>query len=238
MTASNSTVGPITHVTAPEEQHMLLLFFPLKAGTLEQSLSAARDVFTPPVADDVADVATTGPDPRIATGVHFFMVYGLPAGKQPEPTLPVPSFQTAPGKDLLVVLSLYDADFRPYISAFTSNPPVALGLNAILTLLDETGIVDPTDPTSAAFILYHGGVAQNNTAFLKLLMRYNFADPTIPGAVAIPGETPPPAKYFLGATFPGLTIGSILQNYPDAPALWPNPPVKITFEPSNPPPSD
>jgi hypothetical protein len=165
------------------------------------------------------------------------MFYPLPADTTPVPALPVPSFQTAKGKDLLVVLSIYDADFGPYISAFTSNPAIAAGLDLILSLMDESGIVQPTDPTSAAFILKHGGVAKNNTAFFKLLMRYNFADPTIPGAAKLPPNTPANPKYQFGATFPGLTIGSILQNYPDAPQLWPLPPVDITFAKSTPPPS-
>ena len=234
-TKRTNTVGPITTVAAPQEQHMLFLFFPLKKGTLKKSVSAAQNVFTALVPQKKA--ATAGPDPRIATGVHFFMFYPLPADTTPQPALPVPSFQTAKGKDLLVVLSIYDADFGPYISAFTSNPAIALGLNGILSLMDESGIVPPTDPTSASFILKHGGVAQNNTAFFKLLMRYNFADPTIPGAAAFPVNTPPNPKYLFGATFPGLTIGSILQNYPDAPQLWPLPAPNITFAKSTPPPS-
>jgi hypothetical protein len=234
MTKPSSTVGPITAVAAPQEQHMLFLFFPLKKGTLKQSVGAAQDVFGAPAAKRAA---SSGPDPRIATGVHFFMFYGLPADTTPTPTLPVPSFQTAKGKDLLVVLSIYDADFGPYISSFTSNPTIAAGLNLILSLMDESGIVPPTDPTSAAFILKHGGVAQNNTAFFKLLMRYNFADPTIPGAAKFPVNTPANPKYKFGATFPGLTIGSILQNYPNASTSWPMPPVDIQFAPSTPPPS-
>jgi len=235
MPKPSSTVGPITTVAAPQEQHMLFLFFPVKKGTLKKSVSAAQNVFTALVPKKKA--ATAGPDPRIATGVHFFMFYPLPADTTPKPALPVPSFQPAKGKDLLVVVSIYDADFGPYISAFTSNPAIAQGLNAILSLMDESGIVPPTDPTSAAFILKHGGVAQNNTAFFKLLMRYNFADPTIPGAAKFPVNTPPKPKYLFGATFPGLTIGSILQNYPDASRLWPLPPVDITFAKSTPPPS-
>jgi hypothetical protein len=232
MTKPSSTVGPITAVAAPQEQHMLFLFFPLQKGTVKKSVSAAQNIFGVPA---TKKAATAGPDPRVATGVHFFMFYGLPADTTP--SLKVPSFQTAKGKDLLVVISIYDADFGPYISAFTSNKTIAQGLDLILSLMDESGIVQPTDPTSAAFILKHGGVAQNNTAFFKLLMRYNFADPTIPGAAKLPPNTPANPKYQFGATFPGLTIGSILQNYPNATALWPLPPADITFAPSTPPPS-
>lgn len=235
MPKPSSTVAPINSVTATNEQHMLFLFFPLTKGTLPKSITAAQNVFS--VLGPNKKGATAGPDPRVSTGVHFFMFYPLPADTTPKPDLPVPSFQTAKGKDLLVVVSIYDADFGPYISAFTSNPSIAAGLNTILGLMDESGIVEPTDPTSAKFILKHGGVARDTTAFYKLLMRYNFADPTIPGAAKFPVNTPPKPKYLFGATFPGLTIGSILQNYPDAPQLWPVTPVDITFEKSAAPPS-
>jgi hypothetical protein len=88
-------------------------------------------------------------------------------------------------------------------------------------LMDETGIpgVDPNGPTSANFILKHGGVETNASAFYCMLMRYNLADPTQPASI-----TPTPnAKYILGTNFPGLTVGKILQNYPNAQTLWPSP---------------
>ena len=210
---------------------MLFLFFPLKKGSINAAQKAAHEVFAP----QTPKAGAGGADPRVATGVHFFMFYGLPADTPS--ALPVPSFQTAPGKDLLVVLSLYDRDFVPYIGSFTSNPTIAAGLNGILSAMDESGIVDPDDPTSAAFILQNGGVAKNNIGFCSLLMRYNFADPTIPAASKFPVNTPANPKYLLGATFPGLTVGHILANYPDAGTLWPNPGESIQFAPSAPPPA-
>ncbi len=234
-TTGSAGSEPITALPASAAQHMLLLFMPLKKGTIPQGLKSANTAFGPPPPAEAA-VQANGIDPRVSTGVHFAMFYGLPADTRPA-GLPVPSFATAPGKDLLVVQSFYDADFGPYISSFTSNPGIALGLNGILSVMDETGIVEPKDPTSAAFILGHGGVAKNNTSFLKLLMRYNFADPTIPAAAAFPINTPAKPKYVLTATFPGMTVGQTLQNYTDAASLWPLPAPNIQFEPSVPPPA-
>lgn len=235
MSTKEKATAPITSLAAPSEQHMLFLFFPLKKGTLPQALERAQASFGAPLVPAASESVAGGVDPRAQTGVHFFMFYGLPAGTTPQPALPVPSFQTAPGKDLLVVMSLYDADFGPYISSFTSLPPIAQGLNGILTLMDESGIVEPSDPSSAAFILAHGGVAKNNASFLKLLMRYNFSDPTVPAANVFPVNTPAHPKFLLGATFPGLTVGWILQNYPQAGSLWPLPAPAIQFAPSAPP---
>lgn len=213
-----STAGPVTSLQPQQQQHMLLLFLPVYKGLIEK---LAGNVQT--------TVAAAGPDLRASTGVHFFMTYGVPNGTAS--TLPVPTFQTPQDKDLFVVMSIYDAPFGPYISAFTSIEPIADGLNAVLQALDESGIVEPTDPTSAAYILANGGVYKNSDAFVSLLMRYNFADPTIPGATSATNiaDPQPAPKYFLGATFPGLTIGSILQSYPDAVASWPNPAVPITY---------
>ncbi|MFL6336187.1 MAG: hypothetical protein ACJ754_23020 [Pyrinomonadaceae bacterium] len=229
---SAAAVGPIVALPAAQQQHMLFLFFPLQKGALKKVLGHVQNITGPQPA---AARAGEGGDPRVTTGVHFFMFYGLPADQTPTPALPVPSFQTAKGKDLLVVLSIYDRDFGPYISAFTSQPIIAAGLDGILGAMDETGIIPNTDPTSAYFITHNGGVAQNTTAFFKLLMRYNFADPTIPAANNFPVNTPTNPKYLLGATFPGLTVGWLLQNYPDAGTLWPLPAPKIKFAPSAPP---
>jgi len=213
--------SPITYVKAAEQQHMLFLFMPVKKAGLAQALTHAHELSH----HITAAAPAGGPDLRASTGVHFFLFYGLGDGQTPG--LPVPSFQTFPGKNLLVVQSLYDADFAPYISSFVTVPAIAAGLNAILMAMDETGIpgVDPDGPTSAKFILANGGVEKNPAAFNCLLMRYNFADPTIPAAAKSSGH----AKYTLGGTFPGLTIGKILQNYPDAETLWPFPPVTIEF---------
>lgn len=237
---------PITSLAAPAEQHMLFLFFPLKKGTLKEAVEHAQAAFAAPPAPaaKVKGASADGPDPRVVTGVHFFMFYGLPANTEPQPKLPVPSFQTAKDKDLLVVVSIYDGDFFDYIQSFTTNPSIAFGLNGILSKMDETDLVDPDSPTSAQSILKDwkplplpgtGGVATHTDDFVKLLMRYNFADPTVPAANVFPVNTPEHAKYLLGATFPGLTVGWILQNYPQAGALWPLPAPKITFEPSTPP---
>jgi hypothetical protein len=215
--------SPITYVKAADQQHMLFLFFPLKKSAKSEAVEKASHLQHLIMAH--ADAATAPGDLRASTGVHFFLFYHLSDGQNPG--LPVPSFQTFPGKDLLVVQSIYDADFAPYISSFVNVPAIAQGLNGILMLMDENGIpgVDPKGPTSASFILANGGVEKNPAAFFCLLMRYNFADPTIPAATS----SPKGQKYILGGTFPGLTIGKILQNYPNAAADWPFPPVEIEF---------
>jgi len=220
MTSVN--VDPITSLQPSQEQHMLLAFLPVLKGVAKGLVSSANEALSSAVT----------PDLRAATGVHFFMLHGVSDGAIS--TIPVPTFKSPKGKDTLVVLSIYDAPFTPYISAFTNIPAIAAGLDMVLQAMDETGIIPPTESSSAAFILSHGGVFKNSTSFIQLLMRYNFADPTIPaatGAGDIANPQPNP-KYFLGATFPGLTVGSILQNYPDAGALWPLPSPKITYAPS------
>ncbi|MGY4537124.1 hypothetical protein ACVW0P_001540 [Mucilaginibacter sp. UYNi724] len=218
-------MDPIKSIPAAEQQHMLFLFMPLKKKTSPAVVSQAISSLQ----TEIKNIT----DPRAATGVHFFMFYHLLDGQAPQPGLPVTSFQTMPGKDLLVVQSLYDADFAPYISSFVTNPVIAWGLDQIVNAMDETGIFPASDPTSAISIKENGGVAQNPEAFNCLLMRYNFADPTIPASAKIPADTK--YKYTLGVTFPGLTVGKVLQNYPDAPALWPFPPADITYEQSTPP---
>jgi hypothetical protein len=209
-------------VKATDQQHMLFLFFPIKKAHQAEAVEKVGELYHNIMAHAAAP---SDPDLRASTGVHFFLFYILPDGQNPG--LPVPSFQTFPGKHLLVVQSIYDADFAPYISSFVNVPKIAQGLDSILGLMDETGIpgVDPDGPNSANTILAKDGVAKNAAAFYCLLMRYNFADPTIPASTqALPGK-----KYFLGGTFPGLTVGKILQNYPDADTLWPFPPVDLKF---------
>jgi hypothetical protein len=229
------TTAPITSLIPAQEQHMLLLFMPLRSGTAQPAIESATRVF---------GTAGQSTDSRPSTGVHFSMSYHMPAGA-PSPIV-VPTFQAAPGvsgkaKDLLVVLSIYDADFGPYIGSFFDDPAFVKGLNLLLQSLDEDGLVALDDPTSAAYILAHGGVKENAEPFYQLLMRYNFADPTIPaigpGGMANPLPAP---RYTLGATFPGLTVGKILDattGYPEAGSLWPSPegtppPPPITYEPS------
>jgi hypothetical protein len=210
-------------VRTPDQQHMLFLFVPLKAGTLKRALHAAQHLAGIPG-------KSPGTDTRTATGVHFAMFYGLEAGTTP-PGMPVPTFATAEGKDLLVALAIYDADFGPYISAFTNQTEIAEGLNGLLHAIDETGIVPDSDPTSAAAILAAGGVQNATDSFYCLLMRYNFGDPTIPGA----SVTTQLSRYLFVSTFPGLTVGKVLQNYPGAQTTWPWPPQPMNFQPSIPP---
>jgi hypothetical protein len=225
--------SPVTHLTAPEQQHMLLLFLPLKSAPSAQEEAAGT-----------LKALFSGVDPRRLTGVHYFMVYLLPAGFKPPGV--VPTFQQAPAgpsgqpKSLAVVLSIYDADFTPYITAFTDSPAFCETLDkTILANLDESGLgLDPDDPTTADNILANGGTFKNPQAFISLLMRYNFGDPTIPAATSFGNILPTPTafpRYFLGATFPGLTIAKILDGYPASSDLWPLNAPKITYDPSLPP---
>lgn len=212
--------SPISFVAASEQQHMLFMFLPILKGTLEKGLASVNEL------SNVSKTLTVTPgDLRASTGVHFAFFYGLSADQVPNPALPVPSFQTAKGKDLLVVQALYDADFAPYISAFVNVPAIALALDAILHIADESGIVEDTDPTSAVYMRNNGGVAGNADSFNCFLMRYNFADPTIPASLK-PAKG---QKYILNGTFPGLTVGKILERYPDAQTLWPSPATEINF---------
>ena len=214
-------IDRIKTLTAREQQHMLLLFMPMK------KLGGAKVLQT--VADLQVKLTEKTKDNRAATGVHFSMFYYLPAGTTPK--LPVPSFQTAEGKDLLVVQALYDADFKPYIDSFVNDPDIAGGLNFILKHMDETGIVKDSDPTSAKYIIANGNVEENPNEFYCLLMRYNFADPTIPAVAKVTKFN----KYLLTHTFPGLTIEKILDNYPNARVLWPADAEPIEFAESKKP---
>jgi hypothetical protein len=238
----------IEKLTAPEEQHMLFLFLPLrsgKKGAETEAAGALHSIFS----GQRADGAPALSDPRVATGVHFYMAYLLLAGMPPAaPPPPFPTFQLPPPnpktgapRHLAVVMSIYDSDFGPYIGAFTSDKDFAAGLDKnLLENLDEEGFVDPTDSSSAANILANKGTFAHPGDFLKLLMRYNWADPTIPAATSI-GKIKKPNlawKYFLGATFPGLTIGRLLKatgGYPNAAELWPFPGGVIDYAPSAPP---
>ena len=215
--------GPISVLTAPEEQHMLLLFVPIKKGLLEaaEANKLAMGLIN----------AVSPADSRTATGVHFAMFHLVKDGAPS--SIPVPTFQAPAGKDMLVALSIYDPPFDPYISAFTTDPTIAKGLDGLLYLADETGIDIPNPATSAAAILANGGVFQNSEAFIAFLMRYNFGDPTIPAATSganIANPAPTPNKYLLLSTFPGLTVGRILATVPEAGALWPADAKPITFQ--------
>lgn len=204
-TSSASSIPP------EKRQHMLFLFLPVKKGSLPK--------LNPP---DTGD--SIPPDVRATTGVHFAMFHYVPEGAPS--ILPVPTFQAPPGRDLLIALSLYDAEFVPYISAFTSIPSIAQGLDLLLSNMDETGIIADDDPSSAVSILARGGVAQNNEQTIQLLQRYNFGDPDIAGvagdSLILPSGQ---QRYSFHATFPGMTVGDVLNNYPNASKLWPWPPV-------------
>jgi len=206
MSAKQVTVIPA------KQQHMLFLFVPIKKGVL----AANKDIIEK-MNSGVQSALSV--DPRKATGVHYFMTYPHLEGT-PTPGIPgAAGFASYPGKDVLVVMSLYDNDFAPYISAFFFEP-VLSGLNFLLTIMDETGIpgVDPNGPHSANYIHNHGGVKANAAAFYCMLMQYNFGDPVLPA-----GGTKPTDRYTLGTNFPGLTVADIINNYPGAASNWPPP---------------
>ena len=228
------TVAPVARVIAADQQHLLLLFIPLINGKNMEALGAAIQAFGTQRTGTVSPLPE-GTDPRPLTGVHFFMIHIMPAGSASLPMpiagASVPMFQTAGDKDMLLVMSIYDGDFGPYIGAFFSLPPVVDGLNRLMFLMDESGLVEPTDPSSAISIRENGGVVENSDEFLTLLRRYNFADGQLPGALG-PVNTPAKPKYFLGATFPGLTIGKLLSNYPKLDQLYPISGPAIKFDPA------
>jgi hypothetical protein len=237
------SVAPITHLSAPEEQHMLFLFLPLKTGGSPAAVPALRTILS----GHREKNGSVSVDPRTVTGVHFYMVYALLAGEPATSPLPFPTFQLPPPnpetgspRDLAVVISIYDADFVPYIKAFTNDPTFTPKLDALLEALDETGFIDPSDPTSAKGIHANGGVFKNPDDFITLLMRYNWADPTIPATQNNAEASVGGWKYYLGATFPGLTNSRLLNQkhgYPSAAQLWPVTGNNIVYAPSTPPPA-
>jgi hypothetical protein len=224
-----TAMSTVPRISIADQQHMLMLFLPLYKGTLKRALHAAHALagVTPGAA---------GSDDRANKGVHFAMFYGIEAEPNPseivmKPPLPVPTFQNAPGKDLIVAQAFYDGDFAAYIGAFTNEPATAFVLNALLLAIDESGIVPDSDPTSAKAIHAAGGVAVASAQFNCLLMRYNFGSPVVPGTSGAPIEVQ--SNFGLIATFPGLTVGKILakNGYPNANAQWPFPaPPKIEFQ--------
>ncbi|MEO8515649.1 MAG: hypothetical protein ABI426_02845 [Flavobacterium sp.] len=210
-------------ITVPitDQQHMLFLFVPLKKGMLGEAMAAAEGVKD--AAKQYAQTTAASGDPRKTTGVHYFTIYAQKDG-QATPGIPVPGFQSFPGKDVLVVMSIYDGQFDAYISAFFEIQQVVDGLNTLMLLMDESGIpgVDPNGKTSANYIASMGGVVKNAQAFYCLLMRYNFGDP-----VYSAGDKG--GKYVFGTNFPGLTVAKIIDNYPNADTLWPVPPTDTTY---------
>jgi hypothetical protein len=198
-------------ITVPitDQQHLLFLFIPLKKGSVELAKSTAEKV-----RQAAAPLTAPGGDLRKTTGVHYFTIYGQEDGK-PTAGIPVPGFQSYPGKDVLVVMSIYDGQFDAYISAFFKIPEIVEGLKFLLSIMDETGIpgVDPDGQTSAKFIL-EKGLEKNALAFYCLLMRYNFGDP-----VLCAGDKN--GKYVFGTNFPGLTVAKIIDKFPDAATIWP-----------------
>src|SRR5712664_4390346 len=108
--------SPITHLTAPEEQHMLFLFLPLISGATPPLESEAVSTLHALFSGTHSSGASVLPDPRPVTGVHFFMVYALKAGVTPASPPPFQAFQVPPPnpetkapRDLAVVMSIYDA---------------------------------------------------------------------------------------------------------------------------------
>lgn len=215
MSTSQVITVPIT-----DQQHLLFLFIPLKKGFLPQAMGEVQKV------KEAAALLTapTG-DLRKTTGVHYFTIYAQADGT-PTPGIPVPGFQSYPGKDVLVVMSIYDGQFDDYIRAFFKIDDIVNGLNGLLHLMDEEGIpgVDPDGPTSARFISGkdRGGVVKNAAAFYCLLMRYNFGDPVFSA-----GDKK--GKYVFGTNFPGLTVAKIIDNYPNADKVWPPIPGEVTY---------
>lgn len=259
------SVSPISYLSTPEQQHLLFLALPIKQSPpLKQKpdahLHSAVTTLTTMFSGRHAD-GTHLFDPRPATGVHFFMAYaqlaGLPDANgiwkpAPPPKYPCPPpfqlFQVPPPnpetkalRHLVVVMALYDADFGPYIGAFTNSQSFAAGFDTgVLEVIDETGFVHPDDPTSAKNILANNGTYANPDAIVQLLMRYNFSNPTIPAATSPKPMDPGKVFFVLGATFPGLTDTKILKasgGYPNANQLWPLTGGEIQFEPSVPPPA-
>jgi hypothetical protein len=214
MSAPEVITVPIT-----DQQHLLFLFIPLKKGMLEKAMTAAEEVKSAAKA-----AVAQGGDLRKTTGVHYFTIYAQKDG-QATPGIPVPGFLSFPGKDVLVVMSIYDGQFDAYISAFFEIDAVVNGLNNLLFLMDETGIptVDANGPTSANHIAKMGGVKKNALAFYCLLMRYNFGDP-----VLCAGDKG--GKYVFGTNFPGLTIAKIIDNYPGADKTWPATPGQVSYD--------
>lgn len=207
-------------ITVPitDQQHLLFLFIPLRKGTVPKALAAAEVV-----KEAAKSAAAPTGDLRKTTGVHYFTIYGQADG-QATAGIPVPGFQSFPGKDVLVVMSLYDGQFDAYIDAFFEIDDVVKGLNLLLAFMDEEGIpgVDPNGRTSAKHIIKMEGVKKNAKAFYCLLMRYNFGDPTLSA-----GEKK--GKYVFGTNFPGLTVAKIIDNYPDAGKLWPAVPDQVSY---------
>lgn len=262
------SIAPITYLTTPEQQHMLFLALPIKQNPFSKKAGSTSHVelatttLTTMFSGRHPDGSRVFSDPRPATGVHFFMAYAQLAGLPPTPPktvwlppLPPPSpppfqlFQVPPRnpktkelRHLVVVMAIYDADFGPYIGAFTNIESFAASLDkSVLEVIDETGFVDPDDPTSALNILANNGTYANPDAFVQLLMRYNFSNPTIPAAINPKSMDPNKLLFVLGATFPGLTDTKILKaagGYPGANQLWPvlGTPGGIVYAPSVPPP--
>jgi hypothetical protein len=229
------STAPITYLTTPEQQHLLFLCLPLKEKpSLPKPKVDLASALGSMLAGKQLDGTTTEFDSRPATGVHFTMSFAqwapgvTPWFPAPSPPPPFPIFQVPPpsskGKrNLLVVMAIYDADFGPYIGAFTNSQAFSALLDLVLLNLDETDFVSDDDPTSAVNILANNGTYANPDALVQLLMRYNHADPTAP----------------ITAIFPGLTDTKILKTsggYPNANQLWPLPQKKIVFAPSVPPP--
>jgi hypothetical protein len=213
MSTLKSISIPIT-----DQQHLLFLFVPLKKGKHAEAAATVEKLKEDAKA---LKAAADQPDLRKATGVHYFMIYPQADGTS-TPGIPVPGFTSFPGKDVLVVMSIYDGQFDAYIDAFFASPTIVFGLNHLMSIMDESGL-PPFDPTtSAKYISENEGVVQNAAAFFCLLMRYNFGDPVLSAGAG-------GGKYVFGTNFPGLTVAKVIDNYPGAAGLWPPTPGEVTY---------
>src|SRR5207302_6856590 len=158
------STAPITYLTTPEQQHLLFLCLPLKeTRSLPKPKVDLASALGSMLAGKQLDGTTTEFDSRPATGVHFTMSFAQWAPGVtpwfPAPSLPppFPIFQVPPPSSkvkryLLLVMAIYDADFGPYIGAFTNSQTFSALLDLVLLHLHETDFVSHHDPTRAVHI--------------------------------------------------------------------------------------
>jgi hypothetical protein len=179
---------------------MLTTVLPLKAE--EGSIAAATMALVGALAGVFAPGRDLGtPDLRPSLGIHFVATYVVP----PSAPLNRPHFG---------ITVIFDNDFFLYLASFTGHKPVAASFDAILMQMDESGIVPPTEKSSAVSILSHGGSYKRSLEFARLLNRYNYTRQDLENKTCV-----------VASTFPGLTARAIVTNYPNALTLWPAKPT-------------